>query len=436
VLTNLVDAGFMTEGQVLSARLHPATVIDRDDRKSPDYFLDWAFDEVKRIVPRGATHSLVARTTIDMNIQRAAEESLEFNLRQYGKQYSATQGAIVMLDATGAVRAIVGGTDYGTSQFNRATRAERQAGSSFKPYVYAVAMEKGLTPQTKISGAPINWGGWSPGNYSRGEGGIMTLADALAHSVNTAAVRLAHDTTGIPAVKKLAEAMGVESPLNGHKTMVLGTSGMTVMDQATGYSVFQNGGIAGTRHGIMQLSDRSGKVVWEYPRDAPKPHRVLSEKAVAEMNSMLVGVTQRGTGRRAQLPMTLVGGKTGTTQSYRDAWFVGFTGNYTCAVWIGNDDYSPMKRMTGGTVPAMTWEQLMAYAEQNIELKPIFGIDDSLLQPKEVADAKDKADQRPQNERPRLLSSATTKVLKDIASMFEEAPLIDTPIGPKALSSL
>jgi len=171
-------------------------------------------------------------------------------------------------------------------------------------------------------------------------------------------------------------------------------------------------------------------------QEAPKPHRVLSEKAAAEMNSMLVGVTQRGTGRRAQLPMTLVGGKTGTTQSYRDAWFVGFTGNYTCAVWIGNDDYSPMKRMTGGTVPAMTWERLMAYAEQNIELKPIFGIEDSLLKPKEVAGAKDEANEAPRDERPRLLSSATTKVLKDIAKMFEEATVIDTPIGPEALSSL
>jgi penicillin-binding protein 1A len=154
------------------------------------------------------------------------------------------------------------------------------------------------------------------------------------------------------------------------------------------------------------------------------------------MNSMLVGVTQRGTGRRAQLPMTLVGGKTGTTQSYRDAWFVGFTGNYTCAVWIGNDDYSPMNRMTGGTVPAMTWERLMAYAEQNIELKPLFGIEDSLLAPKEVAGAAENSEQAPQNERPRLLSSATTKVLKDIAKMFVDAPVIDTPIGPEALSSL
>jgi penicillin-binding protein 1A len=134
--------------------------------------------------------------------------------------------------------------------------------------------------------------------------------------------------------------------------------------------------------------------------------------------------------------MTLTAGKTGTTQSYRDAWVVGFTGNYTCAVWIGNDDYSPMNRMTGGTVPAMTWERLMAYAEQNIELKPIFGIDDSLLAPKEVASTADESEQGPQNERPRLLSSATTKVLKSIAKMFEEAPVIDTPIGPEALSSL
>jgi penicillin-binding protein 1A len=177
-------------------------------------------------------------------------------------------------------------------------------------------------------------------------------------------------------------------------------------------------------------------VIWDYAHDGPKPHRVLSEQAVAKMNSMLVAVTQRGTGRRAQLPMTLVGGKTGTTQSYRDAWFVGFTGNYTCAVWIGNDDYSPMNRMTGGTVPAMTWERLMAYAEQNIELKPLFGVEDSLLTPKEVADATDASDQPPQDERPRLLSSATTKVLKDIAKMFGEAPVIDTPIGPEALSSL
>jgi penicillin-binding protein 1A len=435
VLTNLVQAGFMTEGQVLSARLHPASIVDREDKKSPDYFLDWAFDEVKRIVPPGDTHSLVARTTIDMNIQRAAEESLEFNLRQYGKAYRASQGAIVVLDNTGAVRAIVGGADYGTSQFNRATHALRQAGSSFKPYVYAVAMEKGLTPDTKISGAPINWGGWSPGNYSRGEGGIMTLAAALAHSVNTAAVRLAHDVTGLAAVKKLAEDMGVESPLNGHKTMVLGTSGMTVMDQATGYSVFENGGIAGTRHGITQLLDRSGEVLWQYPRDAPKPHRVLSEKATAEMNSMLLGVTQHGTGRRAQLPTTLAAGKTGTTQDYRDAWFVGFTGNYTCAVWIGNDDYSAMNRMTGGTVPAMTWQRLMAYAHQNIELKPIFGLA-NILPDRKLPAAKNEEDDGPRIERPPLLSAATTRLLRDLAQKFATARPIETPLGPEALSSL
>jgi len=151
---------------------------------------------------------------------------------------------------------------------------------------------------------------------------------------------------------------------------------------------------------------------------------------------MMNKVVEEGTGKRTMLDGIKSAGKTGTTNAYRDAWFVGFTGNYTCAVWIGNDDYSPMNRMTGGTVPAMTWERLMAYAEQNIELKPLFGVEDSLLTPKEVADATDASDQPPQDERPRLLSSATTKVLKDIAKMFGEAPVIDTPIGPEALSSL
>jgi penicillin-binding protein 1A len=435
VLTNLVQSGFMTEGQVLAARLHPASVVERADVKSPDYFLDWAFDEVKKITPPGAPHSLVARTTIDMNLQQAAEESLEYFLRQYGKQYNATQGAIVMLANDGSVRAIVGGRDYGTSQFNRATKALRQAGSSFKPYVYTVAMQKGMTPDSIISAAPITWGGWSPGNYERGEGGRMTLATALAHSINTAAVRLAKEHTGIKPVMELAKAMGVESPLNGHKTMVLGTSGMTVMDQATAYNVFANGGFAGTRHGITELLSRSGDVVYDYQHQAPKPKRVLSEKVDSEMNYMLSQVTERGTGRRAQLSMTRAVGKTGTTQSYRDAWFVGFTGNYTCAVWIGNDDYSPMNRMTGGTVPAMVWQRLMTYAHQNIELKPIPGLTDPFPQPKTAA-ATASADDAIPADRPPTLSSATEKVLRDMAEMFRNAPALHPPLPPERLSAL
>ncbi|MGO4836442.1 transglycosylase domain-containing protein, partial [Rhizobiaceae sp. 2RAB30] len=306
----------------------------------------WAFEEAKRVAQKSGVHSMVARTTIDMNLQAAAEESLEYHLRQYGKDYGVTEGALVLIETNGAVRAIVGGRDYGASQFNRATKALRQTGSSFKPYVYATAMENGFTPESVISDGPISWGGWSPKNYTRGYSGRMTLTTALVKSINTVPVRLAKDHLTTKPIKELTQAMGVESEISLHKTMVLGTSGMTVMDQATGYSVFAENGMAGLRHGVTQLITHSGEVVYDFDRDAPKPHRVLSEKATAEMNSMLVQVPEVGTARRAALPGIRSAGKTGTTQAYRDAWYIGFTGNYTCAVWLGNDDFTSTKNMT------------------------------------------------------------------------------------------
>ena len=211
VLTNMVQGGFLTEGQVLSARLHPADVVDRGNRKSPDYFLDYAFEEAKALGQKYGIHSMVARTTIDLDLQTAAEESLEYHLRQFGKDYGVTEGAIVMLENNGSVRAVVGGRDYGASQFNRATKALRQTGSSFKPYVYAAAMEAGLTPETLISDGPITWGGWSPKNYGRSYAGRITLTTALVKSINTVPVRLAKEKLSIAAIKAMAEAMGVES---------------------------------------------------------------------------------------------------------------------------------------------------------------------------------------------------------------------------------
>ena len=441
VLTNMVQGGFMTEGQVLSARLHPAKVVDRGDVKSPDYFLDWAFEEAKRVARKSGVHSMVARTTIDMNIQKAAEEALEFHLRQYGKDYRAAEGAIVVLENNGAVRAVVGGRDYGTSQFNRATKALRQAGSSFKPYVYATAMEHDFTPDSAISGGPISWGAWSPKNYSRGYYGKMNLTTALVKSINTVPVRLAKDHLGVKPIVELAHAMGVESPLEVFKTTVLGTSGMTVMDQATGYNTFANGGFAGTRHAINQLLTHNGELVYDFERDAPKPKRVLSEKAASAMNSMLVQVPEWGTARRAALPLIRSAGKTGTTQGYRDAWYVGFTGNYTAAVWMGNDDFTPTKEMTGGSLPAMTWQRLMAYAHQNVELKPIPGIENPFVDPKLVAEAAAKkkpvdAADAPEDDRPAVLSVATSKVLKAMSEDFRLAPPIRTPPKPETLSAL
>jgi penicillin-binding protein 1A len=438
VLSAIVEAGYMTEGQVLSARLRPATPVDRGDQESPDYFLDWAFDEVKLAAAKAkiANHSLIARTTIDMGIQRAAEESLEFNLRQHGKSYGVTEGAIVVLDNNGAVRAMVGGRDYGASQFNRATKALRQTGSSFKPYVYTAAMEAGLTPESVVSDGPINWGGWSPKNYTRGYSGRMTLTTALVKSINTVPVRLAKDFLTIKPIKDLAYAMGVESPIESHKTMVLGTSSVTVMDQATGYLTLANGGTAGTRHGINQLVTHIGDVLYDFETDAPPPHRVLQESTVTKMNSILVQIPEWGTGRRAALEGIRSAGKTGTTQAYRDAWYVGFTGNFTAAVWLGNDDFSVTRNMTGGSLPAMTWQRLMTYAHQNTELKPIPGIDDPFVAPIGVARAKPKDDQSDTLERPPVMTSATTGFLREMSEIFRTTPPMEVPAQAETLSAL
>ncbi|MEO9341139.1 PBP1A family penicillin-binding protein [Mesorhizobium sp. SB112] len=442
VLSNLVQGGFMTEGQVLSARLHPAGIVDRGDQKSPDYFLDWAFEEVKRVAEKSGAHSIVARTTIDLNVQRAAEESVEFNLRQHGKEYKVSEAAVVVLENNGAVRAIVGGRDYGTSQFNRATRALRQTGSSFKPYVFATAMEHGFTPDSVISDGPISWGSWSPKNYGRSFAGRVTLTTALVKSMNTVPVRLAKDHLGIAPIKAMTEAMGVQSVVSAHKTMVLGISGMTVMDQATGYSVFANGGFSGTRHGIDQLLTHSGDIIYDFGRDAPKPKRVLSEQAVASMNSILVQVPEVGTARRAALPSIRSAGKTGTSQSYRDAWYVGYTGNYTAAVWLGNDDYSPTRNMTGGSLPAMIWQRFMAYAHQNIDIKPIPGIKNPFVDPQIAAKAAEaqkklaEGQPDPQADRPRILSSTTTRALRSMTEVFQKAEPISPPAQPETVTSL
>jgi penicillin-binding protein 1A len=438
VLDNLVDSGFMTEGHVLSARLHPADIVDRGKQNSPDYFLDYAFDEVKRLAKDTGNRSIVARTTIDLDLQKAAEESLEFNLRQHGKDFRVSEGAIVVLDTDGSVRAVVGGRDYGESQFNRATRALRQTGSSFKPYVYATAMENGFTPDSTISDGPINWGGWQPKNYGRSFSGRVTLASALIRSINTVPVRLAKDHLTLRPIKAMAEAMGVETPLNGHKTMVLGTSGMTVMDQATGYNTFANGGFSGTRHAVQQLSTHSGEIFYDFARDAPKPKRVLSEQALKSMNSILVQIPEIGTGKRAALPGIRSAGKTGTTQSYRDAWYVGFTGNFTAAVWLGNDDFSPTREMTGGSLPAMVWQRLMVFAHRNVDLKPIPGIERPFVDAEIAARAgeaerKRLAEAANAAERPATLSTATARFLRDLSRAFRDAPPIEEPNTMSAL---
>lgn len=434
VLSNLVQSGLMTEGQVVGARRNPATVIDREDVKAPDYFLDWAFDEVQRLAAAGKfkDHTVVVRTTIDAGLQQAAEQAMEMGLRELGEGYRVKQGAMVMIENGGGVRAMVGGRDYGESQFNRATAALRQPGSSFKVYTYSAAMEKGMKPETLISDAPVTWRGWSPQNYGRSYAGKVTLQMALAKSYNTVPVRLAKDVLGTQVIVDTAKAMGVATPLRSDKTIPLGTSEVTVMDQATAYAVFPADGMQSRRHGIEQVLDYEGNVLYDFSHDEPPAKRVLSVDANSKMNQMLVTIPVMGTARRGALDNGIVsGGKTGTSQAYRDAWYVGFTGNYTTAVWFGNDDFTPMNNMTGGALPAMTFKRLMDYAHQGMELRPIPGIQNPLPtgarpQPSaEVAAAASSTPALPALTRPRSLSAEATRVIRSIGRKMKEATALN-----------
>ena len=373
VLVNMVQAGFMTEGQIFGALRHPASPIDKVDGEAPNHFLDWAFEEVKRLA--GGKHRvLTVRTSIDMTLQKQTEQAIERNLRDYDKQYDVSEAAAVLMEPDGAVVAIVGGRDYGKSQFNRATDAKRQPGSAFKPFVYTAAMMNGYTPQSVVPDAPITIGGWSPKNYGRSYSGPVTLTNALKRSINTIPVRLAQ-AIGRDKIVDVAHKMGIHTELLITRSLPLGAAEVTVMDMATAYSVFANGGKKSEAHAVLQLQDSKGNVIFDRKRDV-KDEQVIPSDAIASMNQMLVTVIDAGTGRRAILPGIRAGGKTGTTSAYKDAWFCGFTGNYSAAVWFGNDDSHPTRRLTGGSLPAMTWQAIMAAAHQQVALKPLPFVDD------------------------------------------------------------
>lgn len=372
VLSNMVAAGFYTEGQVLSARRHPAKPVDRSRTYSPDYFLDWAFDEVQKIGPR--EHTLIARTTIDVGIQKKAEEAVENQLRQNGEELDISQAAAIVLSPDGAVRTMVGGREYGASQFNRATDAARQPGSSFKPYVYLTALLSGMTPTSMVTDQSICIGDWCPKNYGGSYYGRVTLTEAIARSLNSIPVQLAQKV-GRERVAAVARSMGLELPTKPEWPFIIGAVEVKMINHAGGYATLANGGYKVAPYGIERImSSSTGEVIWDRAKVAPAPQRLFPADKIAELGSMLNHAVEAGTGQRAKLDGVPAGGKTGTTQSSRDAWFCGFTGNYVGLVWVGNDDYRPMEKVTGGMVPAPIWHEIMTYAHQGIELKQAPGM--------------------------------------------------------------
>jgi penicillin-binding protein 1A len=384
VLNNLVEAGFLTEGQVYAARRNPATPIDRKRETSPDYYLDWAFGEVKRLAEGGKLGTdrvLTVKTALDGSIQRQAESALENVLRQYGAAYEAKQAATVVLEPDGALRAMVGGRDYGASQFNRAVDALRQPGSSFKPFVYATALMTGkFRPTTIVVDAPICIGNWCPNNYARSYAGAMPLAVALAKSINTIPIRLTNaigngsPRAGRAAVIDMSRQMGLTTPLVDTVSLPIGAAEVTVLDMAAGYAVFANGGKEAKPYAAVEVRNSQGEPIYRHDQHARPPKQILTPGVVGDMNSMMVKAVEEGTGKRAILEGIKVAGKTGTTNAYRDAWFIGFTGNFVAAVWFGNDDYASTNKMTGGSLPAMAWHEIMEPVHQGVELKAIPGL--------------------------------------------------------------
>lgn len=420
VLTNMVQAGFLTEGQVTAARRAPAEPIDRsDDINSPNYFLDWAFEEVKTLIAGRSDIGFVVRTTIDPVLQSYAEEAAGSIIREQGARYGVRQAAMVVTEPTGAVRAMVGGMDYGKSQYNRATAPTRQPGSSFKPFVYATAFEQAnRSPRSVISDRPVCIGNWCPQNYGRNYRGSVTLLNAFTRSINTVPVRLSVET-GRGPIAEMAHRLGIRNEFPVTRSLALGVASVSVLDMTSAYAAFASGGYKATANGISRITTLRGEVVYNSNPNGPR-ERVLSEQVAADMNMMMRNVVVGGTGRRAHVDGVPAAGKTGTTSSYRDAWFCGFTGNYVAAVWMGNDDYRPTRRLTGGSLPAMIWQKFMEFAHSNIEVLPAHGIDFT-PRPFIVAETNDKTEAENAALRPPTLQPEAAHKLLEVAQKLKSA---------------
>ena len=375
VLDNLVDAGYYTAGQVHAARMNPARIVENRAPNSPDWFLDWAYEEVQRLAEGKGQFVLTARTTVDLTLQRQADEALNAALKRNGRPDHFNSGAIVVMETDGKVRAIVGGPDYGESQFNRATHAKRQPGSSFKVYVYATAMENGYTPETIVRDGSRSCGNWSPSNYGGGggSGARMPLWSALARSLNTVATELSF-AVGRDKVIEMTKRLGIEG-VKKTCSMALGDGGITVLEHTGGFATFANAGKLARPYGILDITTSRGDLLYSRERDEPPPRQVLSRHVAEEMNTMLNRVVTEGTAGAAQLDFTNVAGKTGTSTGPKDVWFVGFTGKYVAGVWLGNDDNHPMRAgVTGGHQAAPVWHDLMTVAHTDMNIPTIPGL--------------------------------------------------------------
>lgn len=372
VLQAMNEAGFLS-GAELAKALTQSVRFARDGGENSAEGTEYAMDLILERMPAligGDADSIIVETTIDSSLQKFAQRQLTQTLSRDGRKLNTGQGAIVVLDATGGIRALVGGADYAASQYNRATKAERQPGSTFKPFVYLTALEHGMKPETITYDLPLSIAGWAPRNANGQYRGEVTLRDALASSINTVAVRLALDFT--PAkVADTARRAGIPGELREEPSLALGTSEVTLLDLTGAYALFANGGRRIQPYVIRRIISSSGRVLYADASD--NSEAVVDLRHVGAMNDMLNAALVAGTGRKAAIETHPAAGKTGTSQDFRDAWFVGYTAHLTAGIWLGNDDGAPMDRVVGGSLPASIWRTVMSEAHKSLPVLPLPG---------------------------------------------------------------
>ncbi len=369
VIGAMAEQKMISDAAAKRALANPARAIKPSGGGSVNYVADWAMDAVDDLIGH-VDQDVTVETTIDPTLQAAAEQSLDDALLQKGDKLNIGQGALVAMTPDGTVRALVGGRNYADSQFNRAIDARRQPGSSFKPFVYLTALEHGLTPDTIRDDAPISVKGWKPENYEREYLGPVTLTQALANSLNTVSVRLTLEV-GPNAVTRTAYRLGIESKLEPNASIALGTSEVSVLEMVSAYATFANGGLATAPHVVQRIRSADGKVL--YARAPQQLGRIVDVRYIGMMNTMMHETLASGTARHADLPGWQAAGKTGTTEDFRDAWFIGYTSHLVTGIWLGNDDNSPTKKAVGGGVPVDIWSRFMRAAHQGITPTPLPG---------------------------------------------------------------
>ena len=374
VLAAMADAGYISEEEARSmTSVPPAPRKKPTEANSIRYFTDWVTRDLDLLIGAPKLDVFVT-TTIDPDIQNAAEKALATQLREHGADKKISQGAIIVLDYDGAVLAMVGGYDYQRSQFNRAAEARRQPGSSFKPFVYLAALQNGWDEDDSILDAPITEGKYRPGNYDGEYHGEIPLRYALAFSLNTAAVRLAQ-YIGVGSIADTARAAGIRAPLHPDLSLALGTAEVPMIEMVNAYATIARDGYYIDPYAITRITDKKGRLLYQRSNAVPA-RRTLDPRAVNELQDMMTLVVTEGTGRGAQGPYRL-SGKTGTSQEFRDAWFIGFTDRYIAGVWVGNDDNTSMKKVTGGSIPARIFRDTMTAAHSKRRSIGTFFMSDS-----------------------------------------------------------